>query len=86
MKEHPPWASLFLAGLSLLLLTRFARLPKFRHQARSQPRSQSAEQIDQVWQKANAKFDPERKALLAEVDRIARGRTLPCRLGIAAQL
>jgi alpha-L-fucosidase len=33
--------------------------------------SQSAEQIDQVWQKATGKFNSERNALLAEVDRVA---------------
>ncbi len=69
MKERPPRTSLFLAGLSLFLsLSTFAQVPSSNTEPTA---SQTAEEIDQVWRKANAKFDPERNALLAEVDRIA---------------
>lgn len=71
MIEHPPRTMLFLAGLSLFLLpslSTFAQVPSSNTKPTA---SQFAEQIDQVWQKANTKFDPERNALLAKVDRIA---------------
>ena len=86
MIEHPPRTMLFLAGLSLFLLpslSTFAQVPSSNTKPTA---SQFAEQIDQVWQKANTKFDPERNALLAKVDRIASAGPYLCRLGIAAQL
>jgi alpha-L-fucosidase len=71
MMEHPPRTSLFLAGLSLFLLPSLSALAQVPSSNTQPTASQSVEQIDKLWQNANTKFDPERNALLAEVDRIA---------------
>ena len=48
--------------------------------------SETPAKIDELWQKASAKYDAPRAALLNEVDDTDRGGAIPRRLGVAEEL